>query len=104
MCTLRLTVGWLWEIVVADAFELLSHTSELEPYQVVLVEILFATVIIAIVLGVHLYVRDWASDALLAEDARTLLANTTQPVARQEEDQDTATVDSSLGHSSTITV
>lgn len=100
-------MGWLWEIVVADAFELLSDTGALEPYQVVLVEILFATVIIAIVLGVHLYVRDWASDALIAEDARTLNANTTQPVARQEErgqEEGGSFVEASFGHSSTITV
>jgi hypothetical protein len=100
----RLTVGWLWEIVVQDAFNLIGGTSSLQPYQAVLVEILFATVVIAIILGVHLIVRDWASDALAAEDARTLNANTTQPVPGSSAGDDVRRVDSSLGHSSTITI
>jgi hypothetical protein len=100
----RLTVGWLWEIVVQDAFNLLGGTSSLQPYQAVLVEILFATVVIAIILGVHLIVRDWASDALTAEDARTLNANTTQPLPGSGAGEDVRRVDSSLGHNSTITI
>lgn len=67
----RLTVGWVWETVLADAFDLMGGTSSLKPVQRVFVEVAFAAVIIAIVLCVHLYVRDWASDGLLEEQQRT---------------------------------
>lgn len=64
-------MGWVWEIVVADAFDLMGDTDSLKPVQRVFVEVAFAAVILAIVLAVHLYVRDWASDGLLEEQQRT---------------------------------
>lgn len=69
----RLTVGWVWEVVVQDAFEMLGDTEHLQSYQAVLVELTFALTLLLIVLAVHMYVRDWASDA--EEDQRTLEAN-----------------------------
>ena len=56
-----------------DAFEMLGDTEHLQSYQAVLVELTFALTLLLIVLAVHMYVRDWASDA--EEDQRTLEAN-----------------------------
>lgn len=61
----------MWETVLSDAFALMGDTDELKPVERVLVEVAFAAVIILIVLCVHLYVRDWASDGLLEEQQRT---------------------------------
>lgn len=94
-------MGWLWEIVLQDGFDMLKGIHELEPFENALLAVLFVAIILAIVLGVHLYVRDWASDAFIAEDQRTMLGNSShaktpiQPIIATE---------SSLGHNSTQTV
>jgi hypothetical protein len=96
-----LTVGWLWEIVLQDGFDMLKSIHALEPYQNALLAVLFVAIILAIVLCVHMYVRDWASDAFIAEDKRTMLVNNSGPKPSIEP---IVPSDVSMGHSSTQTV
>ena len=68
-------MGWLWEVVVQDGFDLIkSSDNDLEESVVVMLEIVYALIVVIIVLCVHLYVRDWDTDALAEEDQRTLNA------------------------------
>jgi hypothetical protein len=96
-------VGWLWEIVLQDGFDMLKGIHELEPWENALLAVLFVAIILAIVLGVHLHVRDWASDAFIAEDQRTMLANSSSSHAKTPI-QPILASESSQGHNSTQTV
>eukprot|EP01032_Pedospumella_encystans_P007762 gene7762-9270_t len=74
MVAVRLTVGWVWETVLVYLYDLMEGSEDLEPYQKVLVEVSFATVIVSIVLCVHLYVRDWAEEGGAEETQRLQVA------------------------------
>ena len=48
----------------------MGGTSSLRPFEVVLIEVSFAAVIVTIVLCVHLFVKDWASEGGVEEQQR----------------------------------
>ena len=60
----------MWETVLVYLFDLMGGTSSIQPYAAVLVEISFAVSILAIVLCVHMYVRNWAEDGSIDEKLR----------------------------------
>ena len=71
MLTMRLIVGWTWEVVFKQIFELIATAEEENQQLNTGLQCLLAACIVALALYLHLQIKDWDRPADLFEEEET---------------------------------